>query len=62
MINSPILALQEALAQPQGKEALVVAVTVAMAVAMTVAVELFRKRRILSVSAEIIMITTVTVK
>lgn len=58
MIDSPIFCLQEALAQPEGKEVVAVAVTMAMAVAVVP----FRQRRILSVSAETIMITTVTVK
>lgn len=48
MVNSLILALQEALAQPEGKEALVVRMTLALAVALVVAVVLFRKSRILS--------------
>lgn len=38
MIDSPIFCLQEALAQPEGKEVVVVAVTVAMAVASSVLV------------------------
>lgn len=62
MVNSLILALQEALAQPEGKEALVVRMTLALAVALAVAVVLFRKSHILSVRAEIIMVTTVIVK